>query len=107
MIWQDLHVHTTYCDGKNTPEEMVLAAIDKGLVRLGFSGHAYQSFDQEPSMSIEGTAAYRTVEGQWNARVAAKRLVALAQMLTEQTDSGPAFPDGPCSPVTGRKEKEK
>ena len=54
-----------------------------------------------------GTAAYRTVEGQWNARVAAKRLVALAQMLTEQTDSGPAFPDGPCSPVTGRKEKEK
>ena len=59
MTKQDLHVHTTYCDGKNTPEETVLAAIDKGLVRLGFSGHAYQSFDQEPSMSIEGTAAYR------------------------------------------------
>ena len=27
----DLHMHTTFCDGKNTPEEMVLSAIDKGL----------------------------------------------------------------------------
>ena len=27
----DLHVHTNYCDGKSTPEEMVLSAIDKGL----------------------------------------------------------------------------
>ena len=31
MILTDLHVHTNYCDGKNTPEEMVLAAIEKAL----------------------------------------------------------------------------
>ncbi len=54
----NLHTHTTYCDGKNTPEEMVLEAIRLGMTVLGFSGHAYTSF--EPcSMTEEGTLAYR------------------------------------------------
>ena len=39
MIFEDFHTHTTFCDGKNTPEEMVLAAIEKGMPRIGFSGH--------------------------------------------------------------------
>ena len=26
---QDLHTHTTYCDGKNTPREMIKAAMEK------------------------------------------------------------------------------
>ena len=34
------HTHTTFCDGKNTPEEMVLAAIGKGFDELGFSSHS-------------------------------------------------------------------
>lgn len=38
------HTHTTYCDGKNTPEEVVLYAIDKGFTSLGFSGHGYTPF---------------------------------------------------------------
>lgn len=59
MRWEDFHVHTTYCDGKNTPEEMVQAAIRKGMTRIGFSGHAYQPFDEEPCMSEEGTIAYK------------------------------------------------
>ena len=42
---KDLHVHTTFCDGKNTPEEMVEAAIEKGLDTLGFSVHSYMDFD--------------------------------------------------------------
>ena len=37
---QNLHTHTTFCDGKNSPEEMVKAAIAAGLNSLGFSGHA-------------------------------------------------------------------
>ena len=45
MILSDLHIHTTYCDGKNTPEEMVLAAIQKGMECLGFSAHSYTFFD--------------------------------------------------------------
>ena len=36
---QNLHSHTTFCDGKNTPEEMVRAAIALGMDSLGFSGH--------------------------------------------------------------------
>lgn len=37
---QNLHTHTTFCDGKHSVEEMVLSAIEKGLKSLGFSGHA-------------------------------------------------------------------
>lgn len=39
------HTHTTYCDGKNTPEEMVLAAIEKGFTRLGFTSHSDMLLD--------------------------------------------------------------
>ena len=39
------HTHTTFCDGKNTPEEIVLYAIDKGFKSIGFSGHGYTDFD--------------------------------------------------------------
>ena len=37
----NLHTHTTYCDGNNSPEEMVLDAISAGFNVLGFSGHSY------------------------------------------------------------------
>lgn len=39
------HTHTLYVDGKDTPEEMILAALDAGFVSLGFSEHAIQRFD--------------------------------------------------------------
>ncbi len=41
----NLHTHTTLCDGKNTPQEMVLAAIEKGFSSIGFSGHGCTDFD--------------------------------------------------------------
>lgn len=40
MILRDYHVHTNLCDGKSSPEEVVLAAIEKGFATLGFSGHS-------------------------------------------------------------------
>ena len=46
MIKADLHVHTTFSDGLNTPEEIVLAAIGMGLEKLGFSDHSHTSFDE-------------------------------------------------------------
>ncbi len=55
---RDLHTHTTYCDGKNTPEEMVLAAIKKGMSCLGFSGHSYTFFDESYCMSKQGVKDY-------------------------------------------------
>ena len=53
------HTHTTYCDGKNTAEEMVRQAIKSGLSQIGFSGHSYTSFDEEPCMSRQGTEEYK------------------------------------------------
>ncbi|MBR3552395.1 MAG: histidinol-phosphatase HisJ family protein [Clostridia bacterium] len=36
----NLHTHTVFCDGKNTPEEMVCGAIERGFDCLGFSVHS-------------------------------------------------------------------
>lgn len=41
----NFHTHTTFCDGKNTPEEIVIEAINRGFSSLGFSGHGYTDFD--------------------------------------------------------------
>ena len=58
MTLSDFHVHTTYCDGRDSPEDIVRAAISLGMKRLGFSGHSYTPFDSDPCMSPEGTLAY-------------------------------------------------
>ena len=55
----NLHTHTLYCDGNNSPEEMVLDAISASFDVLGFSGHSYTSFDESYCMSREQTEAYR------------------------------------------------
>lgn len=52
------HTHTTFCDGENSPEEMVLAAIDAGLPELGFSGHSHLEGEPDWTMSVEGTKEY-------------------------------------------------
>ncbi len=58
MAYSTFHNHTTFCDGKNTPEEMVLAAIGAGCKSIGFSGHAHTPFDTSYCMSKSGTAEY-------------------------------------------------
>ena len=51
MITFDLHMHTTFCDGKNTPEEMILSGIEKGLKTVGISGHCNTGFDESYCMT--------------------------------------------------------
>lgn len=58
MRYSNFHTHTTFCDGKNTPREMLLAAITTGCPELGFSGHARTPFDDSYCMSAESTTAY-------------------------------------------------
>lgn len=41
----NFHTHSTFCDGKNTPFEVVEKAIEKGFSSIGFSGHGYTPFD--------------------------------------------------------------
>ncbi|MBE6968950.1 MAG: histidinol-phosphatase HisJ family protein [Ruminococcaceae bacterium] len=55
----DLHVHTTFSDGKSTPEEVVLSAIGKGMKRLGFSDHSYTAFDERYCMKKERIGEYK------------------------------------------------
>lgn len=55
----DLHTHTTFSDGKNTPEEMVLAAIGRGMSVLGFSDHSYTAFDHTYCIPCHRQDEYR------------------------------------------------
>ncbi len=57
MLKTNYHTHSTFCDGKDTPEETVLAAIEKGFDVIGFSGHGYIP-DCTYCMSKEGTEQY-------------------------------------------------
>ena len=59
MIFTDLHVHSTFSDGKNTPEEMVLAAIEKGMECIGFSDHSYAVEDLDFCITEENIEVYR------------------------------------------------
>lgn len=56
---QNLHQHTTFCDGEDTPEELVLYAIENGFGAIGFSGHCYMEYAKYYSMSLESTKEYR------------------------------------------------
>lgn len=38
-------MHTSFCDGKDSPEEMVQSAIEKGLSIVGIAVHSYTDFD--------------------------------------------------------------
>lgn len=49
MLKSNFHTHTTFCDGRDTPEEMVRAAIALGFRQIGFSGH----MDFDCHMSLE------------------------------------------------------
>lgn len=59
MTLSDFHVHTFYCDGHDSPEEIVKEAIRRGMTRLGFSGHSYTEIDTSYCMSPDDTQRYR------------------------------------------------
>ena len=46
MMLRDFHMHTTFCDGKSSAEEMVLAAIEKGMTHIGIFIHSHTAFDE-------------------------------------------------------------
>ena len=56
---QNLHTHSTFCDGANTPEQTVLIAIEKGFDSIGFSGHSYMKYSPTFQKMGDRTAAYR------------------------------------------------
>ena len=61
MIKTDLHTHTVYSDGADTPEQMVLSAIEKGVKVYGISDHSYTPFDPGYCMTPDKYAEYFSV----------------------------------------------
>lgn len=57
-VLSNAHCHTTWCDGANSPEEMIQAALELGFVSLGFSVHGWTPY--EPcGITIEREELYR------------------------------------------------
>ncbi len=42
----NFHTHSTCCDGLDTPEDMIITAIEKSFSALGFSSHSYIALDE-------------------------------------------------------------
>lgn len=73
MVPSNCHTHTVFCDGKNTPEEMVKSAIEKGFSCLGFSFHCPMTPDADwtirPEKLDEYTAEIRRLQTQYADRI--------------------------------------
>ena len=59
MYKQNLHTHTTYCDGKDTPEEMIMEALNKGFHSLGFSIHSYVPHSKTVIIPLSQIESYK------------------------------------------------
>lgn len=60
MIRSSIHNHTVYCDGENTPEEVIRAALALGFTTVGIAEHSVFPEDPPSGMTPEGeTALYR------------------------------------------------
>lgn len=57
---QGLHNHSTFSDGDNTVEDMILGAISKGFDAFGISEHSYTAFDLECCMAKGSLENYLT-----------------------------------------------
>ncbi len=55
MILADFHVHSNFCDGKNSVEELVLSAIEKNVKKLGVVVHSYIDFEPTGSATLDSS----------------------------------------------------
>ena len=57
---QNLHTHTTYVDGKDTPEDLILRAIELGFDSIGFSEHSFLPYSSFPNqLTVEKMGCYQ------------------------------------------------
>lgn len=68
MYKQSLHVHSTFCDGADTPEEMIRTALEKGFDSVGFSGHS--SMEKHPGREAAYKAEIRRLARQYRGQIA-------------------------------------
>lgn len=70
--WGNAHTHTVYCDGNDTPQAMVEAALAAGFGHLGFSGHSFcaaDGFGMQPEAMAAYKAAVREVQREYAGRI--------------------------------------
>jgi len=73
----NFHTHSNWCDGRDSPEAMALAAIEKGFDTLGFSSHA-----MVPSHELDWTLSAATLPAYFDAiRALAKSLAPRLRIL--------------------------
>lgn len=58
MIKSDLHIHSTFSDGNNTPEEIIKSAIELRLEKVGISDHSFTLFDQSYCIKSDRISEY-------------------------------------------------
>lgn len=58
MFKSNLHTHTRYCDGENTPKEFVEKAIELSFLSLGFSAHSPMTFESEYAVNESDMPKY-------------------------------------------------
>ena len=55
----NLHTHSLFCDGRETPEEIVREAIRQGMTAIGFSGHSPMPYFNDFAMTEMTLHSYR------------------------------------------------
>ena len=58
MLLANYHVHSDYCDGRNTIEELVIAGVNAGFVSMGLSSHFPLPFPNDWTMKETNIEAY-------------------------------------------------
>ncbi len=71
------HNHTVFSDGKNTPEQMVIAAIKNGLTAVGISDHSYTPHDERYCIKKDAEFDYIVTVNDLKRRFADKITVAV------------------------------
>lgn len=101
-----VHVHSKLCDGKNTLEELAVAAWKDGLQTLGFTGHSHTAHDLEYCMTQSRTALYKAQIEKLKERYADKMDILCGLEWDLYSDDDPADYDywiGSCHYVQGPK----
>lgn len=84
----NLHTHSCFSDGRDTPEEIVREALRKGFISLGFSDHSPTPYFSDCNMPEERTEAYRREIRRLQKRYAGQ--IAIFLGIEQDANSAPA-----------------
>ncbi len=120
MRFSNLHTHTVFSDGKNTPEEMARAAYEKNFLSLGFSDHSDTPCDESYCMKTADYPRYADAVRAVRETYAGRMDILLGLELDACSGGRPdgfdyvigsvhylIAPDGECHPIDHTKEQQQ